>query len=424
VFAVFAVMLLACQQTVSALNYDDLTAEQKSEVSNQKAMLKDMFAQMEGLSEDEQKEKVKTFSQEEQHLLQAYFEHKNNQNPAAGAQQQQQQQQQPQQPQMSPEDQASLGEMFSQLEGLTEEEQKAKVQAFTPQQQQLLKTYFQKKKDMEQASAQEIRRLSPEEQQTLIKELYARMEGKTYGEQESIVKKFTTQEKDLWDRYNSYQKEQQEKFEAKRAKELGLCETDAVYTVKKKGVRNFNKPKIGDCQRIHLWDDEIGDKGAEALAAEMIVHADKFISLSMDTTDVETEGAIHLAAAVKACQKMVAIDLDSNSIGDEGVQALVESITDHPAMTTFGLAHNGITDVGAAALLKMLRTNYLVATMPLHGNQISKSVKAEIDALLEKNRELAEKTAQKEAAKNASSTTANEIDDVEIVEVDADHEEL
>ena len=54
------------------------------------------------------------------------------------------------------------------------------------------------------------------------------LQGKTYGEQEALKKKFTTQETDLFDRYNAYQKKQQEEFTERKKKELGLCESDQV----------------------------------------------------------------------------------------------------------------------------------------------------------------------------------------------------
>lgn len=318
--------------------------------------------------------------------------------------------------------------MFAQLEGLTDEDKKAKVGTFTPQEQELLKAYFEHQQEAKQSQAKENARLTPERQQELLKELYSRLEGKNYGEQEELIKKFTTQEKDLWDRYNEYQKKQQEEFTEKRKKELGHCESDQVYKAEtKKGEIDFNKPVLGKCQRVSLWDDELGDDGAAALAKEMIAHADRFVALSLDTTDIEEDGAIKLAEALTACQGMVALDLDSNTIGDVGALALAEAATTHPSLNTLGLAHNNIGEAGGAALLTMLRRNYFVVTMPLHGNRIPKAMIAEIDNLLVKNREAAAAAAQAaQAAQNRSSTTTAEEERAElegVAEIDADSEE-
>jgi hypothetical protein len=320
-----------------------------------------------------------------------------------------------------------LTDMFAQLEGLTDEDKKAKVATFNPQQQELLKAYFEHQQQAKQSQAKENARLTPEQQQEMLKELYARLEGKTYGEQEALIKKFTTQEKDLFDRYNDYQKKQQEEFTEKRKKELGHCEADLVYKVEtKKGEIDFSKPDLRKCQRVSLWDDELGDDGAAALAKEMIAHADRFVALSLDTTDVEEDGAIKLAEALTACQGMVALDLDSNTVGDTGAQALAEAATAHPSLNTLGLAHNNIGEAGGAALLKMLRRNYAIVTMPLHGNTIPKAMMAEIETLLGKNREAAAAAAQAaQAAQNSSVTTAEEESaELEgIAEIDADSEE-
>lgn len=320
-----------------------------------------------------------------------------------------------------------LTDMFAQLEGLTDEDKKAKVGTFTPQQQELLKAYFEHTQQAKQSQAKENARLTPEQQQEKLKELYARLEGKTYGEQEALINKFTTQEKDLFDRYNAYQKKQQEEFTDRKKKELGLCENDQVYKDEtKQGEIDFSKPNLRKCQRVSLWDDELGDDGAAALATEMIEHADRFVALSLDTTDIEEDGAIKIAEALTACQGMVALDLDSNTVGDIGAQALAEAATAHPSLNTLGLAHNNIGEAGGAALLKMLRRNYAIVTMPLHGNKIPKAMAAEIEALLGKNREAAAAAAQAaQTAQNGSVVTADEeSDELEgIAEIDADSEE-
>eukprot|EP00035_Acanthoeca_spectabilis_P012470 m.222468 g.222468 ORF g.222468 m.222468 type:complete len:204 (+) comp15625_c0_seq3:35-646(+) len=122
-----------------------------------------------------------------------------------------------------------LTEMLGQLEGLTEEETKQKIMAFTPQQRDLLKAYYEHKHKQHADTTAANAKLTPEQQQEMLKDLYKQLEDKSFGEQEAIKKKWTAQQKDLFTRYEEYQKKMQEEYAEKRAQELGACEYSEMY---------------------------------------------------------------------------------------------------------------------------------------------------------------------------------------------------
>eukprot|EP00041_Stephanoeca_diplocostata_P034062 m.1142438 g.1142438 ORF g.1142438 m.1142438 type:complete len:395 (+) comp24455_c0_seq4:224-1408(+) len=332
----------------------------------------------------------------------------------------------PEQQQEARNQQSMLSSMLQRLEGLDEEGTKRQIQEFTPQERELLKAYYEHQQQRAQDTAESNRRLTPERQQEMLKEMFEQLEDKSYGEQQAIIKKFTPQQKDLFDRYNAYQKKQQEEYAEQRKKELGQCEAEEVYTqTTPTGDLDFTKPQIEKCARVRIWDEEIGDDGVSALVDAIVsTKADDFIALILDTTDISALGAATLGRLLHKCPNIRALDLDSNSIGDDGAAALATAAATHPHLETLGLAHNDISDAGGDALLSLLRNNYQIVTLPLHGNRISKNTLNAIEELLQKNRALAVEKAEKEQAAANQTRTAGDYDDV-IDGGDADgHEEL
>ena len=188
----------------------------------------------------------------------------------------------------------------------------------------------------------------------MLKAIFAQLEGKTREEQNAIVEKLPKIQKELLDRYNEYQFDQQQQHMEKEKKRLGFCSDKEVYT--KVGPRSYDysSPNLDKCTQISLWDDELGDEGAEALAQAIKGHAN-FVGLSLDTTGIEVAGAVALAAAVEGSDVFQSLDLDGNSVGNAGAIALAKALESCKAMQVLNLAHNDVGNEGAEALVALVK---------------------------------------------------------------------
>ena len=63
----------------------------------------------------------------------------------------------------------------------------------------------------------------------MLKEIFASLEGKDREEQNKIIDKLPKIQKELLDRYNEYQFEQQKQHMEKEKKRLGFCSDKEVY---------------------------------------------------------------------------------------------------------------------------------------------------------------------------------------------------
>jgi len=128
--------------------------------------------------------------------------------------------------------------MFKRLEGKTEEEQRAMVQAFSPEEQELLKAYHNFRK--EQAGGEGSgppgngagqpnvmgappgdefpKNPTPQQQQKILKDIFASFEGKDRDGQNEIINKFKPVQKEIFDKYNDYQFEMNKEHMKKEKK--------------------------------------------------------------------------------------------------------------------------------------------------------------------------------------------------------------
>lgn len=141
------------------------------------------------------------------------------------------------------------------------------------------------------------------------------------------------------------------------------------------------KRKSCNVSHINLSMNEIGDKGALALASvlkvnktvtclnltdcaikDMVAEA-LFKALEANTSIKEinlsynsiTSGGIKaLANMLKANNTITKIHLAGNNIGDEGAKLLAEAVNDNTSLSTLGLEECNIGNDGASALLNIL----------------------------------------------------------------------
>ena len=98
-----------------------------------------------------------------------------------------------------------------------------------------------------------------------------------------------------------------------------------------------------------------------------------------------------MAKLLKTNTTLTRLDLWDNKIGDAGAQALAETLKTNTTLTRLDLGGNKIGDAGAQALAEFLKTNTTLTTLYLGYNAIGatgEAAKREIDKYLERNRKL------------------------------------
>ena len=116
---------------------------------------------------------------------------------------------------------------------------------------------------------------------------------------------------------------------------------------------------------FRLDSNQIGDEGAKAIAAAL--PNSKLTRINLDRNQIGDEGAKALAAALPN-SKVTRIDLDRNQIGDEGAKAIAAALP-NSKVTVLYLNDNKIGDEAAKALAAAL-PNSKVTRINLESNQI------------------------------------------------------
>ena len=116
---------------------------------------------------------------------------------------------------------------------------------------------------------------------------------------------------------------------------------------------------------IYLYDDQIGDVGAIALAETL--KNSQLTELNLGRNQIGDKGARALAEALKNSQ-LTDLRLSYNRIGDDGAKALADALEDSQ-LTQLNLDHNQIGDDGAKALAAALKDSQLIE-LTLGNNQI------------------------------------------------------
>ncbi|XP_013917095.1 PREDICTED: protein NLRC3 [Thamnophis sirtalis] len=157
---------------------------------------------------------------------------------------------------------------------------------------------------------------------------------------------------------------------------------------------------VKDCQiqRISLAENQIGTKGAKALAKSLKVNR-SLLALDLRSNAIGPNGAKALADALKNNQHLLSLNLQSNMIKDKGAAGLAEVLASNQTLTTLhiqknevgpqgskqlaealkrnwglkdlNLSGNCVGDLGAAALAEGLRLNHTLLTLDLQSNSVS-----------------------------------------------------
>ncbi|XP_025021569.1 NLR family CARD domain-containing protein 3 [Python bivittatus] len=155
-----------------------------------------------------------------------------------------------------------------------------------------------------------------------------------------------------------------------------------------------------DCQiqKISLAENQIGTKGAKALAKSLMVNrsllaldlrlnaigpngakalADALknnqhlLSLNLQSNLIKEKGAIGLSEALVTNQTLMTLHLQKNGVGPQGSKQLAEALKKNWGLKDLILSGNCIGDMGAAALAEGLKSNHTLLTLDLQSNSIS-----------------------------------------------------
>ncbi|KAG8145508.1 hypothetical protein E2320_012031 [Naja naja] len=127
-----------------------------------------------------------------------------------------------------------------------------------------------------------------------------------------------------------------------------------------------------DCQiqRISLAENQIGTKGAKALAKSLMVNR-SLLALDLQKNEIGPQGSKQLAEALKRNWGLKDLILSGNCVGDQGAAALAEGLSLNHTLLTLDLQSNSISDTGVTALTCALCCNQGLTSLNLRENSIS-----------------------------------------------------
>ncbi|XP_044289647.1 NLR family CARD domain-containing protein 3 [Varanus komodoensis] len=155
-----------------------------------------------------------------------------------------------------------------------------------------------------------------------------------------------------------------------------------------------------DCQiqKISLAENQIGNKGAKALARSLMVNR-SLMALDLRSNSIGSQGAKALADALKINQYLLSLNLQNNKIKEDGAKCLANAVAHNHTLRTLNLqknsvgpqgskeiadalkknwnlkelilSSNSVGDAGAAALAEGLRANHTLLLLDLQSNSIS-----------------------------------------------------
>ncbi|CAF0793375.1 unnamed protein product [Adineta steineri] len=136
--------------------------------------------------------------------------------------------------------------------------------------------------------------------------------------------------------------------------------------------------------QLYLWNNQIGDKGAQALG-EALQKNTTLTQINLSDNGIGDEGAQALGQALQKSITLTQLNLSKNQIGYKGGQALGEALQRNTTLTQLNLHNNQIGDKGTQALGEALQMNITLTELNLHNNQIGDKGAHVLSETLEKN---------------------------------------
>lgn len=123
---------------------------------------------------------------------------------------------------------------------------------------------------------------------------------------------------------------------------------------------------------LSFADKEIGDDGAEQLAADVLRFSRALTTLSLEGCDLSCIGVGHVVEALKMHTELTDLNISYNNIGDDGVTLLVTAlmVAVPPTLRRIDLASNEITAKGAVLLANAVKATTSLTSLNLSRNPI------------------------------------------------------
>ncbi|XP_029400604.1 NLR family CARD domain-containing protein 3 [Mus pahari] len=126
-----------------------------------------------------------------------------------------------------------------------------------------------------------------------------------------------------------------------------------------------------DCriQKISLAENQIGNKGAKALARSLLVNR-SLVTLDLRSNSIGPPGAKALADALKINRTLTSLSLQSNMIKDDGVMCMAEALVSNQTISMLQLQKNLIGLTGARQMADALKQNRSLKALMFSSNTI------------------------------------------------------
>jgi len=123
--------------------------------------------------------------------------------------------------------------------------------------------------------------------------------------------------------------------------------------------------------RLSLARNSISAVGVEGLAA--VLAQDRLVKLDLHGNHIRSEGLTCLASSLSKNHSLIDLNVSSNEIGDDGAQALAAVISEEtPCLVTLNLAGNQIASGGSDALSEAFERSSTLASLKLEDQCLTK----------------------------------------------------
>ncbi|XP_037669453.1 LOW QUALITY PROTEIN: NLR family CARD domain-containing protein 3 [Choloepus didactylus] len=138
-----------------------------------------------------------------------------------------------------------------------------------------------------------------------------------------------------------------------------------------------------DCriEKLSLAENQIGNKGARALARSLLVNR-SLTALDLRCNNIGPPGAKALADALKINRTLASLSLQSNTIKDDGARSMAEALASSRALSVLHLQKNTIGPLGARQMAHALKQNRSLKELMFSSNSLGdEGTKALAEAL-------------------------------------------
>lgn len=162
---------------------------------------------------------------------------------------------------------------------------------------------------------------------------------------------------------------------------------------------------VKDCQiqKMSLAENQIGNKGAKALARSLMVNRSLMV-LDLRSNAIGPKGAKALADALKINQVLLSLTLQNNAIKEEGVKFLAEALLTNHKLATLHLQKNAIGPPGARHIAEALKQNRSLRELILSSNCVGDTGSVALAEALQVNHSLTTLDLQSNSISNAGVT--------------------